>query len=422
MSYAIQNRDGAELNRLYREDHAIHDWYRFVLSFPPHLVRDYIQKFKVNKKQCVLDPFCGTGTTLVECKKLGITSVGIEANPIVQFAANTKLNWNIDPSSLIDDAELIAKKANAKLKRHKGDLKNLTADQEKLIITNSISPLPLHKSLVLLEVMSKIDNQCFSDILRLAFAKQLVYAYSNLRFGPEVGVSRKKKDDACVVELWLEQVKKMASDIEFFSKLKNVKSKVHLGDSREIGSILEPESINAIITSPPYPNEKDYTRTTRLESVLLGYLSNKKDLRNSKDYLLRSNTRNVFKSDNDEEVVINNKNIMDLAERIENKRIELGKTSGFERLYHRVVKNYFGGMARHLEELKPALCPGAKLAYVVGDQASYFRIPIRTGQLLAELATSIGYDVIDIDLFRTRLSTATKEQLREEVVLLRWKG
>jgi len=47
---------------------------------------------------------------------------------------------------------------------------------------------------------------------------------------------------------------------------------------------------------------------------------------------------------------------------------------------------------------------------------------IRTGQLLADIALSLGYEVSGIDLSRTRLATATKEQLREEVVVLRWPG
>jgi len=68
------------------------------------------------------------------------------------------------------------------------------------------------------------------------------------------------------------------------------------------------------------------------------------------------------------------------------------------------------------------LRPGAKLAYVVGDQASYFRILIRTGQILATIADRLGYVVRDIDLFRTRFSTTTKEELREEVVILDWPG
>ena len=83
---------------------------------------------------------------------------------------------------------------------------------------------------------------------------------------------------------------------------------------------------------------------------------------------------------------------------------------------------YFGGMGRHLSDLRGVLRPGAQLAYVVGDQASYLRVMIRTGRLLAEIAESLGYEVTGIDLFRTRLATATREQLREEVVLLRWPG
>jgi hypothetical protein len=56
------------------------------------------------------------------------------------------------------------------------------------------------------------------------------------------------------------------------------------------------------------------------------------------------------------------------------------------------------------------------------DQASYFRIMIRTGRILSEIAESLGYEVENIDLFRTRIATATKEHLREEVVILHWSG
>ena len=79
-------------------------------------------------------------------------------------------------------------------------------------------------------------------------------------------------------------------------------------------------------------------------------------------------------------------------------------------------------MARHFAELRDILRPGAKLAYVVGDQASYLQVMIRTGELLADIAQSLGYELVRIDLFRTRLATATKEQLREEVVVLQWPG
>lgn len=108
MTYAVQKKLGEELNKLYAEDLPVHEWYRFVLSFPPHLVRKYIDVFHLADDAVVLDPFCGTGTTLVECKKNGIASVGLEANPVVHFAASVKTSWNVNFEMLQPHADKIA--------------------------------------------------------------------------------------------------------------------------------------------------------------------------------------------------------------------------------------------------------------------------------------------------------------------------
>lgn len=187
-------------------------------------------------------------------------------------------------------------------------------------------------------------------------------------------------------------------------------------------SLICAKSVDGVITSPPYPNEKDYTRTTRLESVLLGFIQTRADLQSLKKDLIRSNTRGVYKGDGDHQWIGSHPGIQRIAAEIEQRRIDLGKTSGFERLYATVTKLYFGGMARHLADVTKVLRPGARLAYVVGDQASYLRVMIRTAELLADIAYSLGYDVLGIDLLRTRLATATKEHLREEILLLRWSG
>src|SRR3974377_358687 len=65
-----------EDNRLRVEDTAAHDWYRFVLSFPPHLARDYVERF-------------------------GISSVGVEANPIACFATRVKDDCNLNSHDLL---------------------------------------------------------------------------------------------------------------------------------------------------------------------------------------------------------------------------------------------------------------------------------------------------------------------------------
>jgi len=248
----------------------------------------------------------------------------------------------------------------------------------------------------------------------------LVFKISNLHFGPEVGV-RKPKTDVPVVSNWLLEINKMVDDLRQVAEKTYPATKVHLGDARNL-DIIEPNSIDAVITSPPYPNEKDYTRTTRLESVLLGFINKKEELQESKKRLVRSNTRGIYKGDNDDQWVSNFPEIQRIAKEIETRRVELGKDSGFEKLYPKAAKLYFGGMAKHLADLRKVLRPGAQLAYVVGDQASYLRVMIRTGQILGDIAQKLGYELVDIDLFRMRLATATKEQRREEVVILKWRG
>lgn len=414
-----------QLNQIRPEDRAIHDWYRFVLSFPPHLVQDYLTQFGMDGRHRVLDPFCGTGTTVVECKKQGIGAVGVEANPMAWFAGSVKLDWSPDPDRLWETAQTIASQTSEVLAQETS-WRTLPEASTALLLkhgkdgTSSISPLPLHKTLVLLEQIDQV-GPAQNRPLRLALAKALVTTIGNLHFGPEVGVT-KAKPDAPVIESWLAEVQQMVTDLHQVQAQSLIPAQVHHADSRQILKVLEPGSIDAVITSPPYPNEKDYTRATRLESVILGFIRDRAELRSFKQGLVRSNTRNVFTADADDRWVANHPEIQRIATEIEARRIDLGKTSGFERLYHRAVKLYFGGMARHLAELRSILRPGAHLAYVVGDQKSYLQVMIRTGELLADLAQGLGYEVVRIDLFRTRLATKTKEQMREEVVVLRWPG
>jgi hypothetical protein len=435
MSRVTTMRTNGDKNRLHVEDKPVHDWYRFVLSFPPHLVRDYIARFQMGRSDCVLDPFCGTGTTLVECKKLGIPCIGVEAHPMAHFATEVKVDWSPDPHALLDHAGQVARTAHAVLRSQgieddpffrvgpteRDGLRTLPSHSAQLLLKDSISPLPLHKTLVLLDCLRECADRRLYRHERLALAKALVCSIGNLHFGPEVGVGPVKQD-APVIAAWSNAVRALVSDLHALPRATGALAAVHHGDARQIDEIIEPGSVAAVITSPPYPNEKDYTRTTRLESVLLGFISTRQELRGLKNGLLRSNTRGVFKVDDDDLLIEDHADIQRIAEAIEARRVALGKGSGFERLYSRVTRLYFGGMKRHFAGLRAVLRPGAHLAYVVGDQASYLRVLIPTGRLLADIAQSLAYELVSVDLFRVRRATATKAQLREEVVVLRWPG
>lgn len=254
-------------NRVYVEDAAAHDWYRFVLSYPPHLVRDYIQRFGLSSEHRVLDPFCGAGTTLVECKKLGIESVGIEAHPMSHFASQVKVDWTPAPDALIEHAEAIASATRQKLEAEgiaddpqpfsvgegAKSYRALPEESMKLLLTDSIGPLPLHKTLVLLEVIREQRDERYLRHELLALAKALVFSVSNLHFGLEVGVSKTKKLDAAVVSMWLDNVRAMANDLRELRSLRETRCRRAKTRRRRIVTRRLSSASSSIITQRARP-------------------------------------------------------------------------------------------------------------------------------------------------------------------------
>ncbi|MBI3759613.1 MAG: DNA methyltransferase [Deltaproteobacteria bacterium] len=428
-------------NRL--SDSAIHDWYRFVLAFPDHLVADYLDKFGIEPGQTVLDPFVGTGTTLVECKKRGIASVGVDANPVTAFASRVKSNWDIDLDEFCRRRDEMLRRIRTKLidlapadtpqqltfedvgvrerpAEYKANGDTSAEEITALIPKGAMSFLPLAKTLAVRRAIFDQPEDSIRDLFLLALAASVVGGISNLGFGPEVYVSRQRAD-ADVYSIYSDRLYRMETDLRTVQDLRPfAEAEVFHHDARTLAECVS-GPIDALITSPPYPNEKDYTRTTRLEMVLLGFIRDKKELRAVKERMLRSNTRNIFVKDEDGQLVKDVPDVVRVAKAVEQKRIERGADSGFEKLYHRVVLEYFGGMYRVFRELEKVMRRGAQAAIVVGDQMSYFRVPIKTAELLAAVVEKKGlkFRVVGIEEFRTRRATATKMDISETVLVLK---
>ncbi len=431
-------------NVLQEQDLPIHDWYRFVLSYPPHLVRRYSEFFGLTRRSVLFDPFCGTGTTLVEGKKNRITTAGCDAHPFATLASRVKTNWHLPIPILSQlrreiierieddfDAHGLERLCLNGLLIHEHSVRKdvrLTESEEKLLPTGFLSIRPLRRLLLARNAITDTlrEHGPEREFFLLALAHVIANGAGNFAFGPEIYRTKPKPDYdvlkhfACQTDLMLTQLVNVQRE-----GLDRVPSTVTQADARNLEGVSA--EITAVITSPPYPNEKDYTRTTRVESLILGLLSDRESLRRMKESLLRSNTRNIFVDDKDGEEVREIKSIQRVCAEIEGRRIALNKTSGFERLYHRVVAHYFGGMRRHFRALRNHLRKRAQLAYVVGDQMSFLMVPVPTATLLGEIAEREGYQIVGCDLWRERVGTKVRNDMngrktvrvREEVLLLK---
>jgi methylase of polypeptide subunit release factors len=401
----------------------IHDWYRLVLGYSDHLVADIIDEFKLTPGTAVLDPFCGSGTTVVECKKRGVNCSAIDANPASWFAARVKTNWRLIPSKITAAADRVCGMFPI-MRSSRGALSldptYLYLEESGMLRRGWISKARLWDILAIkASVLNLHYSSAYKNVVLLAAMNELVHTASNVRFGPELYCTAQSRH-VNVLKHFRGRVQHMAEDLAIARASSTSFTSIVLGDSRALSRSwlgVPRGGFDAVICSPPYPAEHDYTRNSRLELAFLEHVTDLESLRAIKKTMVRSHTKGIYTTDKDSEQVRENGRIARLAERIEAKA--QSRSHGFARLYGRVTTEYFGGMKRHLRSLRPLLKRRARCAYIVGDQASYFQTRISTAQILSEIAEQAGYEVEEIRVWRRRLVSTTQRHLTENVLLLR---
>ena len=394
----------------------VHNWYKMVLGYPDHLVTSLFERLSVDASSRVLDPFCGSGTTLVECMKKSVRSTGIDANPVAVMASRVKTDWSLDSAKLLDVAARVVDRAEADYPRHTyhSDPTFQYLENSGMLKRGWITRKPLRKAIALKQSLAN-DSATgrYKALLRLCLLSEVVYHASNVKFGPEIYCSRKKRDVA-VFSGFRDRVVQAAADLDTVRQIATTSSVVVEGDSRRLGPLLCGRTFTHCICSPPYPTEHDYTRNSRLELAFLEYGTDRESLQLIKKAMIRSHTKNIYKGDKDDDHVKDNPAIRRLVSRL---RKEVGHAHGFIGLYPDVVGHYFGGMKRHFKGLQSLLAPGARCAYVVGDQSSYHGIPIPTAKLLSMVLDSLDFVDIETVRWRGRWSSARSVSVDENILL-----
>jgi hypothetical protein len=314
-----------------------HSWYNFVLGYSDRFVGRFVSEFDINDTSRVLDPFCGTGTTLVECVRRGVSSIGIDASPFSCFVSRVKTHRPYHVGKIAQTFHKVQQsyeKACSDGDAWKADPTYVYVKESGMLDRGWISFRPLKRAIVIKRLIAEYaPDSPTRNLLWLCLSSLMATTIGNMRFGPEIYRGPEKRDVDPIPHL-KRVVREAIADIAFAGGYMPGAVRILRGDARACSTVLNKageDSVDYIITSPPYPTEHDYTRNTRLELALLEFVSSSKELRSIKDLMIRSNTKNLFATDEDHLEVSDNRRLKLLSGRIA--KAGKGKTSGFARLY-----------------------------------------------------------------------------------------
>ena len=391
----------------------VHKWDKYLEDFPYEFTLRRIKQFCRNKQDNVIDPFSGSGTTVITAKMLGHNAIGIDANPLMAFVSRIKTEWDVDLSEFKKEIFSL----NDKLLKGFNDIENVRIKNRFLLkmpkreINQWLSPKLQRQVGYVKDIVEEIHDKKIRDLFRFILAKSAFDAsYVSLCPGTTFYPYKKKPP---LYELLVKKMNEIYYDMKLLSKNKGYGLvKIINGDSRNIETYTN-KKFKLAITSPPYPNDLEYTRQTRLELYLLDFVDSMEDVRKLKKTMIKSSTKLIYKESDSSKYVENNESINEITYNI--KKALSDKNWGFD--YPRMVKEYFGDMYLNMKSMYNLLEKEGKYVLVVGDQTCK-NILIPVGKILADMGKEIGYKKAEIETHRVRRSTTHNFPLPEEDLIL----
>lgn len=390
-----------------------HRWYEYLEDFPADFVRKYAENYKLSEKYYLFDPFLGSGTTLISGKMAGLKGIGFDINPVMTFIAKQKLNWNYDTTIFQQEYDKLISWFIKNNSAANYLLQTPLGNMPKKELNQWLSPVKQREVACLYwyitnQLIKEYQNLFLLILLSSAIRSSYVAFCPGTTFYP----FRPKPDlimEFC--NLAKDVLKDLSSE---YQKNKAIESKVYLASSTELTHFKAiTGQVDLIITSPPYPNDLEYTRQTRLEMYLLGYASKMEDVQKIKKNMVKGSTKLIYHCDKPISAIVTNKKIQKIAKAIYCKTS--GKNWGFD--YPLMVQMYFSNMYQCLKNYYSTLVVGGTTILVVGDQTIQ-GVLVPVSEILADLSKEIGFTKTSIELHRTRRSTAHDIPIPEENLII----
>lgn len=406
----LETKSISDLNRFG----VIHKWYDYLEDFPYSLIEEKFIEYKLKNDSIVVDPFCGSGTTMVTANMFRYDAIGFDANPLMTFVSKVKTTWNINISTLNETIRKVGDKFLKKVKMltYNSFQNGFLQTMPKKELNQWLSPRLQQKVSLLKSIISEINDKKIRELFLLAMSKSCFDAsYVSLCPGTTFYPFREKE------EFWNLFTDKI---IQMHDDLKAIQIHNHYGKTKTITdsclnaqSHLKDNSIDFIITSPPYPNDLEYTRQTRLELYLLDFAKNMNDIQKIKRSMAKGSTKLIFKESNSEIFINKFNSVKSISSKIYEQTKD--KNWGFD--YPRMVREYFGDMYLCMKYFSPLMKTDSHFLLVVGDQ-TIKGVFIPVCNILIELAEEIGYKNCRKESFRIRRSTGHNIPLPEDIVIL----
>lgn len=405
------------------KDVLVHRWYPFVEGYSKEFIEDILNELSF-EPQCALEPFCGSGTTPVELQNHNIKCYSFEVSPFMHLLAKVKLERTYDEATLIHYRNKVADELSTPCPNIRvyepvpfGDTVVHRDGKKKWNFHDSSLDGILD---IRYAIRTKVDDKRYKKLFTVALSSIILQTSNLFRNGKclsyKKGWENHIIDRLSVHQLFLDKLDTIITeDIRTISSLPKAvhNSEIcYYGDIRRSINVVPDESLDLIITSPPYLNSRDYTDIYMLELKVLQLVNSHEELQKLRKSTLRSHVQVKYSS----------------IDPIDNPRLkqclsEMKKsdTKSWNSDIFNMICGYFEDMELLFASFSRKMHMGGVIYFNVANSA-YFGVEIPVDYIISDIAEKCGFKVREIRKARDIKTSPQQSKLigtlRESVLVI----